>query len=306
MKPILSIFFTLIITVILLNILHVFFDLNAYSNLLPFLVVYILCGGLVTWISTENRIRYSLYYGIIFAAIYGVFTNYFMTLMVPVLAVMGGYIAKNEKGTVKSLLNNKFQGKYKSFFINLYKRNKIFLIASAVIFFAFLIIGGIGPYLSSSFNHFMTNSTIHYLSVITSIKPPLSIFLTNSTTAFLYMYIGGISFGIISTIELAQLGLINGFLIVKYPFIIFYLLPQGIFEFLSCIIAVAAGFKLLSTVINIIWNGIHIKRDKSISKQISGILNVNYLKFRDSIILIVIAIALLAIAAILKLIFQFL
>ena len=225
-----------------------------------------------------------------------------MILMVPLLAVMGGSIAKNEKGTLKNFLNNKFHGNYKSFFIDLYKRNKIVLLASSIIFLASLIIGGIGPYLSSSFNIYMTNFTIHYLSVLKSITKvdTLSIFLNNSTVAFLYMYIGGISFGIISTMKLAQMGLIDGFLITKYPYAIFYILPHGIFEFLSCIISVAAGFKLLSTVINITWAGLHIKRDKSIIEQVSGIFSVNYLNFRDSMVLMVIAIALFTIAAIIE------
>jgi stage II sporulation protein M len=301
MKPVLSILLAVIITFILLIILKVFY-LSTYSNLFPVLVVYILVGGLVTWISTENKIRYSLYYGIIFAAIYGVHRTYSMTLIVPLLAVMGGSIAKNEKGTVKNFLDNKFQGKYKSFFINLYKRNKIFLLASSIIFFASLIIGGIGPYLSSSFNIYMTNVTTNYLSVLKSITKvdTLSIFLNNSTVAFLYMYISGISFGIISIIKLAQMGLIDGFLFTKYPYAIFYILPHGIFEYLSSIISVAAGFKLLSTVINITWAGLHIKRDKSIVEQVSGIFSVNYLKFRDSMVLMVIAIALFAIAAIIE------
>ena len=67
MKPVLSILLAVIITFILLIILKAFY-LSIYSSLFP-IVVYILGGGLVTWISTENKIRYSLYYGIIFAAI---------------------------------------------------------------------------------------------------------------------------------------------------------------------------------------------------------------------------------------------
>jgi stage II sporulation protein M len=300
MKPILSILLTVIIIFILQIILKAFY-LSTYSSLFP-IVVYILGGGLVTWISTGNKIRYSLYYGMIFAAFYGVHRNYSMILMVPFLAVMGGSIAKNEKGTVKNFLDNKFQGEYKSFFMNLYNRNKIVLLTSSIIFFTSLIIGGIGPYLSSSFNSYITNLTIHYAPLIKSTTKiyTLSIFLNNSTVAFLYMYIGGIFFGIISTIKLAQTGLIAGFVIVKYPFAIFYILPHGIFEFLSCIISVAAGFKLLSTVINITWAGLHIKKDKSIIEQISGIFSVNYLKFRDSMVLMVIAIVLFAIAAIIE------
>lgn len=128
----------------------------------------------------------------------------------------------------------------------------------------------------------------------------LSIFMNNSTLAFLYMYIGGIFFGITSVRGLIEAGFVIGFTVAKYPLAIFYLLPHSIFELSSYIIASAAGLKLLSTILHIIWNGLHIKRNLSLSKQVNEILNANYLKFRDSIVLIIIAIVLLVIAAVIE------
>jgi len=307
MRPVLSILLALIISILFSS--GIFY--LAYLGILGIftfilITVFVLCGGIATWFSTENKARYGLYYGILFALIFGFFTHTLIGLLIltPISAGIGGIIAKNEKNTIKNLLNNKFQGKYKSFFINLYKRNKRVLIASLIIFFASVIMGSIGPFLSSSFNHFITNLMVNYLSAIEGIGlgegNTLSIFLNNSTVAVLYMYTGGILFGITSIIELVYAGLIVGFTVVKYPFSIFYISPHSTFELSSYIIASAAGFKLFSTAINIIWDGLHIKRNIPISEQINSVLSRNYLKFRDSLILILIAIVLLFIAAIIE------
>ncbi len=305
MRPILSIFSALIVSILLLLCMtYLSLSFNIYLEGFPFFAVIFLGGIIATWFSTKNKTRYSIYYGVIFAVIYGFFSAKLLIalILIPLLATMGGSIAKNEKNTIKNLINNKFQGNYKNFFIDLYKRNKIVLMASLIIFFASVVIGGAGPYLSGSFNQFITNLMINYLSNLTHLTNvnTLSIFLNNSNIAFLYMYIGSIFFGISSIIELIFIGLFNGFTFVKYPFTLFYLLPHGIFEVSSYIIAAAAGFKLLSTVMNIIWKGIHIKRDNPIGEQVNKILSINYLKFRDSLTLIVIAIILLIIAAIIE------
>jgi len=307
MRPILSIFFALIITILLfLGMAYLHQSFNISLDGFPFFAVIFLCGAIATWFSMENKIRYGVYYGIVIAVMYGFFLDApFITLiLIPIAAGMGGYIAKNDKDSIKKLLGSKSQIKYKSFFINLYNRNKIVLIASLVIFFASVLIGGIGPYLSSSLNHFMTNLTVQYLSAIASkglgVGTTLSIFLNNSNIAFFYMYIGGILLGIPSILGLVELGLIIGFQSFKYPFTLFYILPHGIFELSSYVIAAAAGFKLLNATLNVIWGGLHIKRNKPVSEQASLILNANYLKFRDSLTLIVIAIVLLVIAAIIE------
>lgn len=308
MKPILSIFSALIITILLFLGMGYLSHFNISLNGFPFFAIVFLGGMMATWFSMGNKIRYSVYYGIIFAVWYGFFydllsLNHFIILILNIMvAGMGGTIAKNEKNTIKKLLNSKFRGKYKSFFVNLYKRNKKVLTVSLIIFFASVIIGGLGPYLSSSFNHFMTNFMINYLSIIERIGKltTLYIFVNNSNVAFFTMYIGGILFGITSIIGLAESGLVLGFAVFKYPFTIFYLLPHCIFELSSYILATAAGFKLLSTALSIIWNGLHIKRDNSVVKQVNNILSANYMKFRDSLTLFVLAIVLLFIAAIIE------
>lgn len=305
MRPILSIFLALIISVLFSSCIFYLAYLGILGNFTVILItIFVLCGGIATWFSTENKARYGVYYGLLFALIFGFFTHTIIGLLIlsPIFAGIGGVIAKNEKNTIKSLLNNKFQVNYKSFFINLYKRNKIVLIVSLTIFFVSVLISGIGPYLSSSFNQFITNLMINYLSAVANIgiKTTLAIFLHNSNVAFFSLYIGGLFFGISSIMELVYIGFINGFIFVKYPFTMIYILPHGIFEVSSYIIAGAAGFKLLSTALNIIWGGIHIKRSMSIDEQFNRVLSRNYLRFRDSLVLIVIAIVLLFIAAIIE------
>lgn len=277
MKPILSISSAILS---ILGIMDLGIFLSIYLSRFTFIIfiIIILGGGIATGFSTGNKIRYSVYYGILsdgvlFAMIWGfLLRNCFLIILIPIIAGVGGLIAKNEKDTIKHLLNNNFQNKHRDFLISLYKRNKMFLIVSLVLFSVSVVIGGIGTFLSSSFNPLMTNVMVNYLSGLSTGKvTTLSIFLDNSTIAVLYDYIGGISFGIIIIMHLARLGLIFGFTVVKSPVSILYLLPQGIFEFSGYVIAVAAGFKLLSMVINIIWDGLHIKRDIPIADQVKGI-----------------------------------
>jgi len=120
---------------------------------------------------------------------------------------------KNEKWRVINMskitfLDNIFKGKYNDFFIGLYKRNKMFLIVSATIYFLSLFIGlFMGYFLPGSIEHFLAN-------VVKSDKEfvskngisTLSIFLHNLTFGVFATYAGGI-IGIIT----AGILFINGF-----------------------------------------------------------------------------------------------
>jgi uncharacterized membrane protein SpoIIM required for sporulation len=224
-----------------------------------------------------------------------------MYLLAPIFAGFAGVIAKNEKDNIKNVLNNRSNVNYKRFFLNLYKRNKIVLNASIAIFLASMIVGGLGSFISGSFHNFMINLTSTYFSEIRGDNPTtFAIFLNNSTIAFLYLYIGGFGFGIFSTIQLIKIGLLISFISVEYPYRIIFLIPHGIFELSACVIATAAGFKLLNLTISMIRDFNDIQNDTPITDQIDRILNVNYLKFKDSVILLLIAIFILFIAAIIE------
>jgi len=100
MNPILSIFLAVLITIFLVPFLG-FLDLNL--GMLRY-IVFVLGGGLALWFSTRNRIRYSLYYGLIIA-IYFLILFYFYAssidflflVLILIFSVAGGYIAKNVK-----------------------------------------------------------------------------------------------------------------------------------------------------------------------------------------------------------------
>ncbi len=197
--------------------------------------------------------------------------------------------------------NNSFEVKYKMFFINLYRRNKSLLIVAAAVFFASVLIGGIGPFLYGPFDQYMTKYLIHAVSTMkTEVDgTTLSLFMHNSTNAF-FMYFGGIFFGIIDIIQLIVNGVLFGFITAKNPISIFYIVPHGIFEFLAIIVAGTAGFRLLSAFISTIKDGLHFKKNTVLSEQIEKSLKVNSWKFKDSLALFALAITLLFIAAIIE------
>jgi uncharacterized membrane protein SpoIIM required for sporulation len=310
MKPILSIFTALLVTIIPFFILFdigLLLDINPIGLIFLFVIFMIIGGGVSTWFSNDNKIIYSVYYGLISLILCGIIlqlyfsSSYYMYLLAPFVAGSAGVIAKNEGNNIKNELNNISNIDYKRFFSDLYKRNKIFLNVSMVIFLASLIVGGVGPFLSGSFHNFMINLTINYFSNIRGDNPTtFAIFLNNSTLAFLYLYIGGFGFGIISTVQLIKIGLLTSFISVEYPYSILFLLPHGIFELSAYIIATAAGFKLFSISISMIIDFIGLENDIPINEQVDNILDVNYLRFKDSMALILIALFILFIAAIIE------
>ena len=309
MKPIFSIISALIITLIPFFVLYdIFtFQIHSISLIFLFIIFMVVGGGISTWFSNENKIIYSVYYGLICLVLVGIilkllfgYYNY-IYLMAPVLAGFAGVIVKNERDNIKNLLNNKFRMDYKDFFVKLYKRNKISLIVSLAIFLASMIIGSVGPLLSSSFHDFMLNMTVNYFTNIKGVSPTtFSIFLNNGILAFLYLYIGGFGFGIISTLELIKIGLLTSFISVEYPISILYTLPHGIFELSGYVIATGAGYNLLMIAISMLKDFTDMENEIPINEQINRILNENYTRFKDSVILIIIAIFILFIAAIIE------
>lgn len=310
MKPILSIISALIITIIpflVLFDLGLVFHIQLISLIFLFTIFMIIGGGISTWFSDENKIIYSVYYGLISLLLVGIsfqlfFGNsYYMYLLAPIFAGFSGVIAKNERDNIKNIFKKKFRIGYKSFFIRLYKRNKISLLVPIGIFVMSIVLGSVGPFLSSSFHSYMINLTLNYFSNIKGVSlTTAAIFLNNSTLAFLYLYMGGFGFGIISTIELIKIGVLTSFISVQYPISILYTLPHGIFELSAYVIATAAGYNLFIIAISMIRDFTGLENDNPINDQVNRILEVNYLRFRDSVILITIAIFVLFIAAIIE------
>ena len=201
-----------------------------------------------------------------------------------------------------TFLDNTLKSKYIKSFIGLYNRNKKLLAVSVTIFFVSLAIGVlIGYFLPDFTGHILTGVVQSIKSQIEKVTP-FSIF-THNLKAALFSYFGGIIIGIIPAIELFSNGFIYGSFVgyfmhggilseygISSPvYFIIYTLPHGIFEIPAFIISCTAGFRLTSLVIGVLMSIIR-KKPK----------NKHYWKFRDSLALIVIAIALFFIAAIIE------
>ena len=201
------------------------------------------------------------------------------------------------------MLDGRFsnEGKHDGFFKGLYKRNELFLIASAFLFFASMFAG---YFLSGMIDQFLSGTLKSLKEGVNNgqIKlTTLSIFANNIKIALL-IYGGGIIFGLVSLFYLVFNGLFIGYAASKFVIgdFILYTLPHGIFEIAGIIIAGAAGFRLASCVIHIISDMTHMKKYMPLADQIGQILNVNYGEFKESLTLFVIAAVLIFIAAVIE------
>jgi len=198
----------------------------------------------------------------------------------------------------RNYLDNKDQY---GFFTGIYKRNEIFLIASAAIFFGsmfagYLLSGMIDQFLAGTLKSVKEGVSNGQIQLTT-----LYIF-TNNIKIALFTYTSGVIFGLGSIGYLFFNGLFIGYTASKFSigdFIIFTL-PHGVFEIAGIIISGAAGFRLASCVVHIIRDATRIKRYMPAGEQIGQILHVNYWEFKESILLFVIAAVLIFIAAIIE------
>ncbi|AEG17986.1 hypothetical protein [Methanobacterium paludis] len=109
MKPSLSIKQVLLITILyflFLTYLHVFLGMSLFS--LTFYIVFVLGGGIVTWLlmevtwfSAKNKMSYGVYYGVILAVIGGFILGYVnlltLIILILILAGIGGFIVIRNK-----------------------------------------------------------------------------------------------------------------------------------------------------------------------------------------------------------------
>nr|WP_319373381.1 stage II sporulation protein M [uncultured Methanobacterium sp.] len=201
----------------------------------------------------------------------------------------------------KQVTDNNFWNKFSGVFKGLYNRNKTILTFSVVLFLGFLFLGILIGYFSSDYIGHLLNTYFTLLHESHIQINTLSIFLHNLQAA-LVAYFGGL-IGIIPVGVLS----VNGFLygaflgyLIHGPIVtssgvftpvhfIVYTLPHGILELPGFIIAGAAGFRLTTLVIGVI---------KSIMRKTP--ISDHYWKFKDSLVLLAIAIVLIFIAAIIE------
>lgn len=183
-------------------------------------------------------------------------------------------------------------------FRGLYKRNEFFLIISAVVFFGSLFAG---YFLAAYVDQIMAGALKSFRDSISKgqIKLTTSSIFINNIKIALYLYGCGLTFGIFTILMLAYNGIFIGYVASKFnvgDFIIFTL-PHGIFELSGIVIAGAAGFRLASTIINILKDTFKIRRYMPVGHQLKNILHANYFGFKDSLKLFAIAAVLILIGA---------
>nr|WP_319374444.1 stage II sporulation protein M [uncultured Methanobacterium sp.] len=191
--------------------------------------------------------------------------------------------------------------KYEGLIGGLYNRNETFFMLSAMIFIASLFIGYafagmLEPLLGSMLGDFKRRLTQGELQITT-----FSLFANNLKVALL-IYGGGLIFGLVTAFYLISNGVFIGYTAAQFQLgdFIIYTIPHGIFELLGIIIAGAAGFKLGSIVLNILKGLLKLQSDFSMSNQLKYLLEANLDDFKDTLILMGIAVALIFIAAIIE------
>ena len=187
---------------------------------------------------------------------------------------------------------------FSNFITGVYQRNKSILIISVAIFFIPFFLGILMGYFLPGLTEYLLTE---YVKLIQSLPLEMttSYIFTHNLGAALLTYIGGV-IGIIPVGTLSFNGffigsfigyltrgsILSSFGTLSATEFIAYTLPHAIFEIPGFIISGAAGFRVTTLVIGII---------RSMKNKTP--INEHYWKFKDSLILLLIAIILLFIAA---------
>ncbi len=177
-----------------------------------------------------------------------------------------------------------------------FSENKIAIISAAVIFFISIILG----YFLEPFLHAYLNPVVDDLSqkVHTGVIRITfqSIFLNNIRIVllmFIYGLVACFSAGILA---------FNGFFIGYYIAIsddlfksLLLVMPHGIFEFSSCILACASGFVLFHFIYKFL-KAIHRQDNGQVRGMLSKAFSESSQKLKQAIILLIIASVLMAVA----------
>ncbi|HIH61812.1 MAG TPA: stage II sporulation protein M [Methanobacteriales archaeon] len=181
--------------------------------------------------------------------------------------------------------------------IDLYKRNRDYLIISILIFLGSFSLG----YLLAGFLDILLAPLMREFkkSVIEEGITIISIF-SHNLQAILLLYLGGLSLSIFTGLFLALNGLFMGYFATKVPVVDFILLvaPHGMFEIPGIIIAGVAGFRLSSFIIH--FMGDLIRGPGSFTQKLKKSSDNNIREFKDSLLLFLIAVILILIAAIIE------
>ena len=178
--------------------------------------------------------------------------------------------------------------------------NKLVIVAATIIFFSSLILGYVlEPNLYSYFNPVVDDFTQKVESGV--IQLTFEDIFFNNIKIISQMFIYGIIF-CFSVLILAFNGFFVGYYVATCDNLIYTLLliiPHGIFEFSSCILASAAGFILFNFIYRFLktfWE----YDDDSASESLKFSFGENFYKLKQALIIFLIAAILMVIAGIVE------
>ena len=181
-----------------------------------------------------------------------------------------------------------------------FSENKNALIVASVIFIASMILGYIfQPELYSILNPVVDDLSNKIESGTVRLTFPI-IFLNNIQIVF-SMFVYGVLF-CFSAVILAFNGFFTGYYVATTNDLFVTLLlivPHGIFEFPSCIIACMSGFVLFNFIFKFIKELLTQKED-SVKSLVSNAFDLSYPKLKQSFILLIIASLLMVIAGVIE------
>ena len=174
--------------------------------------------------------------------------------------------------------------------------NKWAIFTSIAILFGCLILGYfLEPYLYSYFNPVVDDLTQKVQSGV--IKLTFQDIFLNNLRVILMMFILGIGC-CISVLVLAFNGFFVGYYVASEGNLLavsMYIIPHGIFEFSSCILACASGIVLFNFIykfLKAVWR----QNESSISQRVSNSFDESHVKLKQALIIFAVSLVLMVIA----------
>lgn len=181
-----------------------------------------------------------------------------------------------------------------------FSENKLAIYISIAILFGSLILGYfLHPYVYDYLNPVVETITQKVQSGVLKLTFQ-DIFLNNLRVIF-QMFIYGIVF-CASMLVLAFNGFFVGYYIGMSPNrfqVLMYIIPHGIFEFSSCIIACASGIVLFKFVFNFLKTFVK-EENKTIVESLKIAFDAHYIKLKQALLIFGVSIVLMVIAGVIE------
>lgn len=189
--------------------------------------------------------------------------------------------------------------------------NKIAIYISILLLVSTLITGYfLQPYLQSIFDPVVNKLTVDVKTGVITLT--FQTIFTNNIFIVFRMFIFGIFF-CFSGFILAYNGFFVGYYVASSPDffkVLMYIIPHGIFEFSSCILATSAGFVLFHFLFKFVYNIAKPDFDYidledkfynlTFNDKVIYSMDKNYDKLKQSLILLGVAVVLMAVAGIIE------